>query len=81
MVGDDYFLISFSDLWPVQPQRVGCLSNALFCIVSPQKLASSIYSIYMLYVSNKFDILRVGTCNNKLFIKLERSLLHILTHK
>jgi hypothetical protein len=31
----------------------------------------------MLYVSNKFGILRVGTCNNNLVIKRERSLLHI----
>jgi hypothetical protein len=50
----------------------------LLCIVSPQKLASL---IYMLYVPNKYDILRVGTCNIKLLIKKERSLLHILTHK
>jgi hypothetical protein len=38
----------------------------LICIVSPQKLA---FLIYMLYVSNKYDILRVGTCNIKLLIK------------
>jgi hypothetical protein len=38
-------------------------------------------AIYVLYVSNKFGILRVGKCNNKLFIKREMSLLHILTHK
>jgi hypothetical protein len=30
-------------LRPFQPQHVGCLSNALLCIVSPKKLASSIY--------------------------------------
>jgi hypothetical protein len=35
----------------------------------------------VLYVSNKFGILRVGTCNNKLFIEWERSLLHVFTHK
>jgi hypothetical protein len=42
-------------------QRVGCLSKALLHTVSPQKLASLIYSIYVLYVSNKFGILHVGT--------------------
>jgi hypothetical protein len=47
-------------------------------IVISKKLASS---IYVLYVSNNFGILRVGTCNNKLFIKRERSLMHILTRK
>jgi hypothetical protein len=35
----------------------------------------------MLYVSNKFGNLHVGTYNNKLFIKWEMSLLHILTYK
>jgi hypothetical protein len=37
--------------------------------------------MYILYVSNKFGILQVGTYNNKLFIKWERSLLYILTRK
>jgi hypothetical protein len=68
-------------LRPFQPRRVGCLSNALLHIVSPQKLASSIYSIYVLYVCIKFHILPVGTCNNELLIKRERSLLYILTRK
>jgi hypothetical protein len=56
------------------------LSNALLHILSPQKLASSIYAIYILYMSNKlFGILHVVTCNNILLIKRESSLLHILT--
>jgi hypothetical protein len=69
LVGDDIFLISFSDLYDLFKLNVLDISNALLHIVSPQKLDSSIYSIYVLYVSNKFGILRVGTCNNKHFIK------------
>jgi hypothetical protein len=81
LVGDGFFLISFSDLYDLFNLDVLHISNALLHIISPQKLASSIFSIYVLYVSNKFGILRVGTCNNKLFIKQKRSILHILTHK
>jgi hypothetical protein len=82
LVGDDFFFISFSDLYDLF--NLDTLDVSLmhsFVIVSLQKLPSSLYSIYMFYVSIKFGIFCVGTCNNKLFIKWERSLLHNLTRK
>jgi hypothetical protein len=78
LVGYNVFIITFSDLYDIFILDVLDISSALLHIVSPQKLASS---IYMLYVSNKFGMLHVGTCNNKLFVKRKRSLMHILTHK
>jgi hypothetical protein len=77
-VGDDIFVITFSDLYNIFNLDALDISNALLRIVSLQKLASL---IYVLYASNKFGILSVGTCNNKLLIKRENSLLHILTCK
>jgi hypothetical protein len=76
LVGDDVFIITFFNLYNLFNLDMLDISNALHRIVSPQKLASSIYSIYVLYVFNKFGILRIGTCNNKLLIKRERNLLH-----
>jgi hypothetical protein len=66
LVGDDFFLISFADLYDLFNLDTLDVSHALLRIISPQKLASS---IYVLYVSNKFGILCVDTCNNKIFIK------------
>jgi hypothetical protein len=54
---------------PFHPRCAGYISYVLLRIVSPQKLASSIYSKYVLHVSNKFDILCVVTCNIKLVRK------------
>jgi hypothetical protein len=82
LVGDDFFFISFSDLYDLF--NLDTLDVSLmhsFVIVSLQKLPSSLYSIYMFYVSIKFGIFCVGTCNNKLFIKWEMSVQRILTRK
>jgi hypothetical protein len=81
LVGNNVFIISFTDLYDLFNLDTLDISLMLLRIVSPQNLASSIYSIYLLYVPNKFGILCVGTCNNKLFIKRVRILLHILTRK
>jgi Leucine-rich repeat (LRR) protein len=78
LVSDDIFIFTSSDLYDPFNLDTLDISNTLLCIVSPQKLDSS---IYVLYVSNKFGILRVDTCNNKLLIKRERILLHILIRK
>jgi hypothetical protein len=81
LVGDNIFILTFTNLYDLFNLDVMDLSNALFRVVGPEKLAYSIYSIYFLHVSNKFGILCVGTCNNKLIIKREKRLLHILTRK
>jgi hypothetical protein len=65
LLGDGIFVVTFSDLYDLFNIDTLDISNALLHIVSPQKLASS---LYVLYVSNKFGILRVGTCNNKIII-------------
>jgi hypothetical protein len=74
LLGDDIFVVTFSNLYDLFTLDALDISHALLRIVNLQKLASSIYSIYILHVSNKFSILRVGTCNNNLFMKRERSL-------
>jgi hypothetical protein len=76
LVGDDIFIITFFYLYNLF--NLDALDIFLMCCFT-LLYVSSIYSIYVLYVSNKFGILHVGTCNNKLFIKRESSLLHILT--
>jgi hypothetical protein len=83
LVGDGIFLISWSDLYNLF--NLDALDVSLMCCFALQVrknwLLQYVYSIYVLYVSNKFGTLRVGTCNNKHLIKWERSLLHILIHK
>jgi hypothetical protein len=69
LVGGIIFVVTFFDLYDLFNLNTLYISNALFGIVSIQKLAFLIYSIYMLYVSSKFGILHIGTCNNKLLIK------------
>jgi hypothetical protein len=59
------------DTWRIVP--VKCYIDNSVC------LRSCIRNINN--VSNKFGILHVGTCNNKLLIKREMCLLHFLTHK
>jgi hypothetical protein len=58
LVRDDIFVVSFSDLYDLFTFDTLDISHALFCIVSLQKLSSS---LYVLHVSNKFGILHVGT--------------------
>jgi hypothetical protein len=51
----------------------------LLCVVSSQELASSIHSIYVLHVPNKFNlcILHVGTCNKTLALEKEKTLTYL----